>query len=90
MKVLVSSNQLLQYLCRIQEYLKGEAKLRVCNDSFEIDGFKGLEVTHKGDISIELPVQKIIELKNLLMRVQDQPICLKLGGTFIEIQTILI
>lgn len=92
MKILVSSAALLYYLSNIQQFLKGEAKIRIDPDTkeFQIDGFKGLIVEWKGENEREISVQKIIELKNILMRIVDQPLTIKFDWFNIEIQYITI
>lgn len=92
MKIIVSSSALLRYLCNIQEFLKSEAKIRIDPDTKElqIDGFKGLMVEWKGGNERKIPVQKLIELKNILMRIQDQPLTIKFDWFNIEIQYITI
>jgi len=92
MKIIVSSSALLRYLCNIQEFLKGDAKIRIDPDTKElqIDGFKGLEVEYKGDDERNISVQKLIDLKNVLMRITDQPLTIKFDYFNIEIQHITI
>jgi hypothetical protein len=92
MKIIVSSSALLKYLCNIQEFLKGDAKIRVDPDTKElqIDGFKGLDVEWKGENEREIPVQKLIDLKNVLMKITDQPLTIKFDYFNIGIQSIII
>jgi hypothetical protein len=92
MKIIVSSAALLKYLCNIQEFLKGDAKIRIDPDTKElqIDGFKGLDVEWKGENEREIPVQKLIDLKNVLMRITDQPLTIKIDHFNIGIQSIII
>lgn len=92
MKIIVSSDTLLRYICNIQEFLKGDVKIRIDPDTkgLQIDGFKGVEVELKGQNETDIQVQKLIELKNVLMRLQDQPLTIKFDYYKIEVQYIII
>jgi hypothetical protein len=92
MRILVSSKSLLYYLQEIQQFLKGDAKIRINPDTneFQIDGFRGLIVESKGINEIQIEVHRLINLKNILMRITDQPLTIMFDYFKIEIQYITI
>lgn len=89
-KIIVSSAAMLEYLAKIMEFLKDEAKLVVCDHELQIEGFRYLGVEPQKDFETVIAVQALRNLQKFLRSISDQPLTIAFSHSTIYVHSIII